>query len=204
MKSKFLFLLIISFGLLHAQTGNEFLKKIQNKFKSVSDFSADFSQFVTEPEGKQGTKISGKFYYKRKNKFIVELKNGKIISNGETVWNYDVRQKRVVISNFSDDPTSFSIERYVFDYPSECEVNLVKSDNGKDDYIELVPKRGDLDFNSAKIWKNSDDLIIRMEIEDISDYKYSIILNNINTDSKLSDDKFNFNPPKGIKIIDLR
>ena len=197
-------LFFIPFGLINAQSGKETLKKIQNKFKSITDFSADFSQTIFLPNSKQGGSLSGKFYYKRKNKFIVELKNSTIISDGETVWNYDSRQKRVVISSFSDDPTSFSLERYIFDYPALCIVNLVSNEKGKDEIIELVPKDNNIDFQSAKIWKNSDDMISKMEVVDLADTKYTFQLSSIKINQDIPDSKFDFTPPKGIKIIDLR
>ncbi len=189
---------------VNAQSGNETLKKIQDKFKSLTDFSADFAQTVISPETKGTVKLSGKFYYKRKNKFIVELKNGSIISNGETVWNYDTKQKRVVISPFNEDPTSFSLERYIFDYPTVCKIKSIPGENNKDEIIELVPKNNNIDFKSAKIWKSPEDMISKLEVIDLGDTKYTIQLSALKIDQELPDSKFNFNPPKGIKIIDLR
>ena len=201
--SSLFFLLLLSVN-VNAQSGNDILKKIQNKFKSINNFNADFTQTISDPEGQQNGKLSGKFFYKRKNKFAVELKSGSIISDGTTVWNYDARLKRVVISNFSDEPTSFSLERYIFDYPALCKVKYVGNEKGKDEIIELVPKENYIDFKSAKIWKSSDDMISRMEIIDLADAKYGFQLSAIKVDQDIADSKFSFTPPKGIKIIDLR
>ncbi len=199
-----LFLCLIMPVAAHAQSGGEILKKIQAKFKSINNFSADFVQTISDPEGKQSGKLSGKFHYKTKNKFVVELKSGTIISDGETVWNYDTRQKRVVISSFNDDPTSFSLERYLFDYPALCKIKNASSDKNKDEIIELVPKDNNIDFKSAKIWKSPEDMISRMEIIDLGDTKYIFQLSGIKVNQDLPESKFTFNPAKGIKIIDLR
>jgi outer membrane lipoprotein-sorting protein len=109
-----------------------------------------------------------------------------------------------VISNFSDDPTSFSLERYIFDYPSLCNVQSIPNVKNKDEIIELVPKDNNIDFKSAKIWKNPENMISRMEIVDLADVKYAFQLSAIKVDQDIPDTKFNFVPPKGIKIIDLR
>lgn len=199
-----LILLFIMPADAHPQSGVEILKKIQNKFKSINNFKADFVQTISDAEGKQSGKLSGKFFYKTKNKFVVELKNGTIISDGETVWNYNARQKRVVISSFSDDPTSFSLERYLFDYPALCKIKNVSGEKSKDQIIELVPKDNNIEFKSAKIWKSPDDLISRMEIIDLGDTKYVFQLNDIKVNQDFPESKFAFNPTKGIKIIDLR
>ncbi len=189
---------------LNAQNGNDVLKKIQDKFKSINNFSADFIQTISDPEGQQNGKLSGKFFYKRKNKFAVELKNSSIISDGITVWNYDSRSKRVIISNFRDEPTSFSLERYIFDYPTLCKIKYGGSDKGSEEIIELVPKENYIDFKSAKIWKSSDNMISRMEIIDLADVKYVFQLSSVKIDQDIKDSKFSFATPKGIKIIDLR
>lgn len=210
MKLKFIlstfsiFFLFLFVNLTSAQSGKETLKKIQTKFKSINNFSADFSQLISDPEGKQGGKLSGKFHYKRKNKFIVETKNQSIISDGTTVWNYNSRQKKVIISALNDESTSFSLERYIFDYPALCNIKSAGID-GKEEVIELVSKdNNNIEFKSAKIWKTSDDMISKMEIVDLSDAKYVLKLNNIKTDQDMPDSKFNYTASKGIKIIDLR
>ena len=132
------------------------------------------------------------------------MKNNSIISDGTTVWNYDARSKRVIISNFRDEPTSFSLERYIFDYPALCKIKYSVTGKGNEEIIELVPKENYIDFKSAKIWKSSDNMISRMEIIDLADVKYIFQLSSVKIDQDIKDSKFNFTPPKGIKIIDLR
>ena len=129
MKRLLIIILFFTSSLISAQSGNDALKKIQNKFNLLTDFSATFSQVVLDENGKTNVKLNGSFYYKRKNKFVVELKNQSIVSNAELIWNYDKRQKRVVISYFEDDPTSFSLEKYIFDYPKLCRIKLIKNGN---------------------------------------------------------------------------
>ena len=52
------------------------LAKLQHKFNNVSDFSSDFK------ESGKGS-LSGKFYYKKKSKFRLELKTMNIASDGK-------------------------------------------------------------------------------------------------------------------------
>lgn len=200
---KLILLFLISFNFLFAQSGTESLKKIQNKFASISNFTANFVQFTFNEQGKSSAKLTGKIYYKRENKFVVELKNQTIISNGVLVWNYNHKQKQVIISNFIDEPTSFSLERYVFDYPSLCNVKLIKKDNNVE-VIELIPRKDMLDIKDVKIWKNNEDMITKLEIKDVSDMYYSFQFDDIKINQDILESKFTFNPPKGIRIIDLR
>jgi len=202
MKTKIIILFFLCAVYLPAQSGNEVLKKIQSKFNSITDFSASFTQVIIDENGKAGTKLNGSFFYKRKNKFIVELKNQMIISNSDIIWNFDKGQKRVVISYFSDDPSTFSLERYIFDYPKLCRIKLIK--NGNEEIINLIPKDENLEFTDIKIWPDKDNMISRIELTDIAGVKFQIQFNDIKINQQIEDSKFNFNPPKGIRVIDLR
>jgi outer membrane lipoprotein carrier protein len=191
--------------LLFAQTGNEILKKVQTKFNSISSFSAKYSQTIINPQGKSAGKENGTFTYKRKNKFIVDQKRSTIVSNGESVWNYDKTNKKVIISTFFDDPTSFSIERYIFDYPSLCRIKYLKEEStNSEKVIQLIPKDEQIDVKEIKIWANTSNLISKLEIIDLLEMKYSFTFTDIKENPEIQEARFTFYPPKGTKIIDLR
>lgn len=191
--------------LLFAQTGNEILKKVQTKFNSINSFSANYSQTIINPQGKSAGKNNGTFIYKRKNKFIVDQKRSTIVSNGESVWNYDKKNKKVIISTFFDDPTSFSIERYIFDYPALCRIKFIKEEStDSEKVIQLIPKDEQIDVKEIRIWANTYNLITKLEIVDLLEMKYSFTFADIKENPEIQEARFTFYPPKGTKIIDLR
>jgi outer membrane lipoprotein-sorting protein len=206
MKTKYLFFLLLTASVIYPQTANQIIKRLQNKFNSIGNFTANFSQSQLNSEGSEQGKSSGTLAYKRKNKFIVTLKNQVIVSDGQTVWNSDKRFNRVVISNLTDDPTTFSLERFVFYYPPLCRLKLVKDDPASkgEEHIELTPKDQDMEFKFVKIWLSSDDMISRLEVLDLGDIRYSFQFSDLKINQELSDSRFTFYPPKGMKIIDLR
>lgn len=185
-----------------AQNPKEIINKIQAKFNSISNFSAKVSQTFFNVHGTESGKATGNFIYKKKNKFIVDNNNQTIVSNGKYVWNYDKKFKRVVISNFSDDPTSFSLENFIYSYPQLCKAQIIK--DGDSDVLLLIPKDNDLQFKEVKIWKTSDNMISKMQLVDIGDLKYSFSLSDIMINQDFPDSKFEFLAPKGTQIIDLR
>ncbi|MCX6168827.1 MAG: outer membrane lipoprotein chaperone LolA [Ignavibacteriales bacterium] len=206
MKTKIFILICFISSLVFPQSANEFIKKIQNKFKSINNFTADFSQNYFDAQGHDQGKTSGKFSYKRKNRFIVDLNNQFIVSDGQTVWNNDKRFNRVVISKLSDDPTSFSLERFIFDYPPLCKSKIIKEENSQkgEGCIELTPKDQDMEFKYVKIWISSDGMISRLEVLDRGDMRYAFQFTDLKINQDLPDARFTYYPPKGIKIIDLR
>jgi chaperone LolA len=205
MRIKFFIWLFLS-AALYAQSATDILNKVQNKFRAINNFSASFSQIYKQPQGQPGTKVSGKILYEKKNKFNVELNTISIVSDGETIWNYNKKSNRVVISNHEKDPTSFSLEMFIFDYPPMCDTKLIKDENVKngDKLLELIPKNQKLQFKIIRILVNSDGMISNLEITDYMDIQYIFQFSNIKFNQDISDSKFTFSPPKGIQIIDLR
>ncbi|MEG8946028.1 outer membrane lipoprotein chaperone LolA [Rosettibacter firmus] len=200
---KQIIILLLTANILFAQIGTETLRKIQNKFNTISDFTASFIQYDCTSSMKNSSAIQGKILYKKKNKFIVELKNQVIISNGEIIWNYNKKQKQVIISNLNDEPNTYSIEKIIYNYPSLCNIRYLKKELDED-VIELLPKEGMLDIKNIKIWKDKNDFISKLEITDIGDMCYRIHFKDILINQNITDSKFTFNPPKGIHIVDLR
>jgi chaperone LolA len=203
---KIILVLVLMFSGMMAQSGSEALKKVQNKFRSLQNFSAVFVQTINSNNGTNPGRLSGMFYYKKKNKFIVELKSQTITSDGKVIWNYDSRFKRVVISNLADDPTSFSLEKFIYDYPALCNVRSPQDASLKvgEKLIELDPKDQSLQFKWVKMWIQPDGLISKMEVQDRGDINYVFEFSGIKLNHDLPDTKFTYYPPKGIKIIDLR
>jgi chaperone LolA len=206
MKTKIFLSLFCITSIVYSQSANQLIKKLQNKFNSITNFTATFSQNSSTTQGQDQGKTSGNFTYKKKNKFVVELKNQTIVSDGQTIWNSDKRFNRVVISNLSDDPTSFSLERFVFDYPPLCKIKIAKDDalSKGDEYIELTPKDQDMEFKYVKIWLTTDGMISKLEVLDLGDIRYAFQFNDLKINQDISEARFTFYPPKGIKIIDLR
>lgn len=199
---KLILLLLFSFQVLYAQSGVESLRKIQNKFNAITDFVANFIQTDCNSTGKNSAVLKGKIYYKKKNKFVVELKNQQIVSNGESIWNYNQKLKQVIISYLSDEPTVYSVEKIIYNYPSHCRIKLLKKSD--EEIIQLIPYEGLLDLKDIKIWKDNNDMITKLEITDLGDVCYFIQFENVLINQNLPENKFTFNPPKGIRVVDLR
>lgn len=196
-KRNFLILSLLLCPLLNAQI-NQKLKILQNKFNSFDNISADF---VESANGKEN--LSGKFYYQRENKLRLEFKNITIVSDGTNTWNYNKREKKLIISSYDDnDPSLLSIKNIVDIYPSKCKVE--SETDGNLDVLIFLPKENGLPFSSVKLWLNDQNLISKMIIIDNSGHTIQVDFSNYKLDEKLPNSLFKINPPKGSKIIDLR
>lgn len=178
--------------------GDKLLKALQGKYKTIKDVSADFVQSTN------GTvTLSGKFLYEKDNKLKIDLKNILIVTDGETSWNYNKKENKVIISSYNpDDPSYFSLKQIIEVYPSKCDVSSEK-ENGSD-VLVLTPNKPGLNFKTARIYMNSEDLISKITLTDQNDRLVRVDFSNYKLNIKLSKTTFTFIPPKGSKVIDLR
>jgi len=176
----------------------EFMQVIQERFNTLTDLSANFTQSING-----SANLTGKVYYKKEDKIRFELTNILIVSDGETNWNYNKKENKVIISSYDDEDAGLlSIERIIFEYPEECELSTYMFEN--QEVLMLVPQTSTFNFNSVKLWINDDNLISRVLVDDPAAGLVQIDLTNYSVDKNLPDSKFTFTPPEGSKIIDLR
>ncbi len=189
--------------LISAQSAEEIVKSIQHKFDTIEDLKADFVQEINSSASNKPVSLQGKFFYQKGNKFRIEVRNRFITSDGSTVWNYDISNDKVVISNLDDDAFSFSLEKIIYEYPSMCKVQ--KSESGPDNYtLILNPKNSDLFFKSAIITTNKSYIVTNVVITDFNSTEFIFNLKSVKINSNLSNKLFNFSASEGTQVIDLR
>jgi outer membrane lipoprotein carrier protein len=202
MKAKFLLIIgflffTINCGIAQSEA-EELLTTIQNKFLSIKDLSAQLTQSIN---GK--VNLKGKVFYKKENHVRFEFDNVLIISDGETSWNYNEKQDKVVITNYeSDGGKILSIRQLIFEYPENCELKAFETGGKRN--LELIPKDDMFSFNSIKIFTNSDNLITKVMVDDPATGNIQIDLYNVELNKNLPDGYFQFSPPEGSQVIDLR
>lgn len=193
-----LFLFLICSPGFSQDAAHQMLKAMQNKFNSLKDFSVNFSRFSNSKKD-----LSGKMFYKSKNKIRLEMQNSLVVSDSKSIWNYNKKDNKVLITNADDNSQSFlSLDKLVNEYPSECKVNLLKVDASE--VIELTPGSSNLQFKKILMWTNSDDLLSKVIIEDQAIGKMEIDFSGYKLNQSIDDSKFSFNSPEGSTVIDLR
>jgi outer membrane lipoprotein carrier protein len=174
------------------------LKDIQNKFDSINDLSAEITQLVN---GK--INLEGKVYYKKENHLRFEFNNMLIVSDGETSWNYNEQQNKVIITNYDTEGNKIlSLRQIIFEYPDECELSTYDSEGEK--VLQLISQNNSLSFNSVKLFITDDNLISKVLIDDPSTGSIQVFLSNYKINKNLSDSLFSFSPPEGSQVLDLR
>ncbi|MBT8387292.1 MAG: outer-membrane lipoprotein carrier protein LolA, partial [Ignavibacteria bacterium] len=194
----FLVLILASTRLATAQNDpNQLLQAVQDKFNTLNDLSANLIQSINGSEN-----LAGKVYYKKEDKIRFELTNILIVSDGETNWNYNEKENKVIISSYDEEDAGLlSIEHFIFDYPEGCELSTYMIDDQP--VLKLTPQTSAFNFNSVKLWIADDNLVTRLLIDDPVAGLVQIDLTGYSVDKNLPDSKFTFTPPEGSKVIDL-
>lgn len=183
---------------ISAQTGDEVLLSLQNKFNNINDLSADITQKVN---GK--VNLSGKLFFKKENNLRFDFKNQIIVSDGQTNWNYNKKDNKVIISDYDDTGSNFlSINYLVYEFPKECTVSLTQEGNQKS--LLLQPKTKKNNIGDVILYINKDNLIEKVKVSDQSTGAIEIQFSNYKLNQKIPDSKFSFTPPEGSSVIDLR
>jgi len=191
-------IMILFTSVTFSQNAESVLKSLQNKFDSITDLSVNISQRFNSK-----TKMSGKMFYKKGNNLRIEFPDQTIVTDGKTSWNYNKKNKKVIISNYDETGSGpLSINYLVYQYPAECELSL--SQEGNNNVLTLNPKSKKNNFGEVKLFITKDNLIDKTIITNQSNGNIEISFSNYNLNQKLADSQFSFTPPEGTAVVDLR
>lgn len=192
-------LLVLFYSIVgFAQSAESVLKSLQNKFDSISDLSADVNQ---KSNGKSS--LSGKLFFKKENKLRMEFGNQTIIADGTTSWNYNKKDKKVIISNYDEAGSGLlSINYLIYQYPSECELSLTSEGNKTG--LVLKPKSKRNNLGEVKLYINKENLIDKAVVSNQATGAMEVVFSNYKLNQNLSDSKFTFSAPEGTAVVDIR
>ncbi len=196
-----IFLLTFLFFQLFIGVGSaqSLLKKVQNKFNSIKDISADF---VQQTNGRESLK--GKIKFKQKDKIRIELGNIIIVSDGKTNRSYNKKRNKIIISSVDkENPSVFSLRKFIEEYPQLSNVSEKREKNTF--ILKIVPKKDSgLNFNYTELYFNTAYQIKEIFIKGAEYGSIMIMFINYKENNGFKDSIFRITPSKGTETIDLR
>ena len=180
------------------QNAESVLKSLQNKFDSITDLTADVAQ-----KNNGQSNLTGKMYFKKENNIRLELGNQTIVADGKTSWNYNKKNKKVIISDYDEAGSGLlSINYLVYQYPSECDLSL--STEGTSQILNLKPKSKKNNLGEVKLYISKENLIDKAVISNPASGTMEVSFSNYKLNQNLPDAKFSFTEPEGTTVVDLR
>lgn len=190
-------ILVITTSLNAQNNGEAYLKSLQDKFNTIQDFTANVNQSI---DGK--SVLSGKIFFKKENNFRIEFGNSTIVSDGITSWNFNKKENKVIITDYEEDGSLFSINFLIYQFPSQC--TLAGESDGNLRKLTLTPKSRTSNLGEVILWINNNDLIEKLQTNDLASGVVELSFSNIKINQNLPLSNFQFTAPQGSRIIDLR
>lgn len=201
---KFYILLFVTFfsSISSAQVN----KTLEQFYQSTQSLQAGFDQTIRNTRGKIIEKSIGSLILSRPDKFILEYTEPaeqKYISNGKTIWIYDVELEQVNIKNIDegigDSPALLlSSNANIYNHYVVSDVKVAHSDGL--DWVQLLAREPEMTFEKVLLaFKGK--VLMQMTMHDsfgqITDLKFS----KIQVNKTFANRKFNFVPPDDVDVI---
>ncbi|HPD33494.1 MAG TPA: outer-membrane lipoprotein carrier protein LolA [Candidatus Kapabacteria bacterium] len=195
--SLFSILFLLQSSSLLSQNKEQFYNELKTKLTGLKSISFEFAAL-------DGSNLNGKITA-TKDKYKMILPGRIIISNSKTVWNYSPEQAKVLISTIAD-INSASIHNIFFQIvenyePSSLKV-ATKSTGAKYYELELKSNQNPDDYITLNLnYKTKNIEAVNFSINGQS---ANLAIKNLLFNPKVKDNQFEFKPPKGTQVIDLR
>lgn len=198
-------LLILNIGILNSQIPDmdECFKHLIDKYGKMNSVSFKFSS----PEAKN---LQGSLVAVRGNKYVLDVKDRKVVCNGESLWNYTIKDNQLLISIYDNTNTNpMSIEKFFFNFLeqySASELSESTSSLGTKSYVlQLVPKsEKTFDIDDIRVWIDPKNYNIRSVKLKIGGKIQTLNIEDLVLDKRYPDKTFEYVPTGKEQIIDFR
>jgi outer membrane lipoprotein carrier protein len=205
-------LLIWSFTAAFARqqdlTVNEVTAKLQQKYETIQDATARFTQHVKFGFSQIEQDFAGSLTMKKPNKYRVESEQQTLVTDGTTVWAYSPTNKQVLIDRYKENQNTLSADRFLLHLPANYYATLLgteKSGDVRRVTLKLVPKDDQSFVKSMKVTIDEGSWIVRkVEIVDVNDTETTYTVLDVKVNTHVKDGLFTFTPPPGTEVVDLR
>jgi chaperone LolA len=209
LKTKIALLFLSLFTFSFAQSVDDIVEEIQERYEDLENLSAEFKQVEFFQLTGSKNETVGKIYVKNGTQYRLETEDRVIVTDGVNVWTYSMFNNQVLVDRVKKNDASVLPRDLLFKYPKEYYSSLLTTEDYKDEehyILKLDPKEETHGYiKTMKLWVNSDNyLISKIEYMDFNDNSSSFAIEKIDIDTDLKESFFKFQVPEGVEIVDLR
>ncbi|MEM1125326.1 MAG: outer-membrane lipoprotein carrier protein LolA [Bacteroidota bacterium] len=194
-------------SLVHAQNASAVFERLQSTYDAVDVLGATFTQTSTSSYSDAPEVFSGTLLLSG-DRYRIETGAQTFVTDGVVTWIYLADQRQVVINDYVEDETAFSLNTFFATYPERYTAGtteLTQLDGEQHYLLTLQPREADAFFRQVRLWmRDRDNLVTRLEVTDVNETVMTFDLGDITLNPPLSADTFQFTPPEDAELIDLR
>ena len=186
---------------IHAQNPNNSSQHLRDLLQPIKSFSAHFKQRITDSEGFELQLSQGLFEVAQpyKIRWVVEQPMPQeIISDGITLWVFDPDLEQVTIQSFNPDIAATPAILFSGDLDQLDSAYLVHEVT--EGHFTLTPAKAGSLFNSIDI-SFADNKPVSIALTDNLEQITTISFSNLQINPALNADRFNFDIPAGVDVI---
>ena len=190
-----------------AVTASEAMDKSKAWFKSGKAWSLDFKVQVFYSDSPDIASQNGKLLVADGDRFVLDMAGIKFYSDGESLWQYNMEQKQVLIKSVEDLSSSLHPSELLFKYLN-CKANEISEGvfGGQKLWVlKLDPSKYEGQFTQMEVWLSQKDFSpVRLYTVDPSGNGswYNIV--NLKVVKSVAASDFKYKPVKGVDEIDMR
>ena len=172
----------------------------------IRSFSADFEQRVIDRDGSELQRSSGAMVVARGNRFRWDTKlpwPQQLVSNGTTLWQYDVDLDQVVERRFDaqlSDTPGLLLAGNTADIESQYDISDVSSGATNAQRFQLRPKRPDSIFTLLEV-EFVDEEPVQILLTDGFGQRTELRFANSVRNASIEDDLFELQLPPGVDVL---
>ncbi|MBR6448430.1 MAG: outer membrane lipoprotein carrier protein LolA [Fibrobacter sp.] len=203
----FLFLSLALAQGVFALTADQVLEKSKAWFKSGKAWSLSFKAQLFQSDSPDVRTQSGSLVVTEGDKFKLDMSGIKFYSDGESLWQWNVEQKQVLIKAVEDLSSSLHPSELLFKYLNCKALEMGEAEISKQKLwtLKLDPAKYAGQFTKMEVWLSQKDFSpVRLFTEDPAGNAswYNIIDMKVVKD--VSNDDFKYKPVPGVDEIDMR
>lgn len=180
------------------------VKSLRDFYNQTHAMRAEFSQVVTDKQGRKVQEVQGEMQLKRPNKFRWDYNKPyeqQIVSDGKQVWLYDTELAQVTVRALSKALGSSPAALLAGDDTLDKNFKFTNASQNNDiDWVKAVPKTEDSGFESILLGFKAGELK-EMELIDSFGLQTKISFSNIEQNPSLDNKTFLFKTPKGVDVV---
>jgi outer membrane lipoprotein-sorting protein len=190
-----------------AQDADALVERLKRTYESVDAIRAEFSQRTTS-DLLTGEQTSTGTILFRDDHYRVETASQTVVTDGVVTWIYNVLENQVLINDYVEDETTFSLNEFIFDFDEHYVVERIgqeQADGTLHHTLTLSPRKPDSFFSAVTLWmRDNDNLVDRLEVTDMNGSSFTFVLDVIELNPPIEPDAFRFTPPEAADVVDLR
>lgn len=206
MKYAKIILLILAFGFggTVAAAEKNAIRHLNHFYKKVTTFSASFTQVVLDESLTTLQESNGRLWIKRPGKFrwdYLEPFKQHIVADGKKIWVYDIELKQATYREM--DGALGHTPAFLLGGTGNLNRNFELKElgrQGKLDWVQMKPKKSDGGYENIRIGFEGKELRM-LEMVDSFGQTTRVTLHKNRENSKITDKRFQFTPPKGVEVV---